>query len=61
MYAKGMGMPQNFVRAHMWYNLAGSNGNESAVRLRDVYAEQMTPTEIAEAQRLAREWMPASK
>ena len=58
MYAEGMGVPQNFVRAHMWYNLSGSNGNETAVRLRDVYAAQMTPAQIAEAQKLAREWKP---
>jgi hypothetical protein len=42
----------------MWFNLAGANGSVSAVKSRDLVANQMTPDQIAEAQRLAREWKP---
>ena len=59
-YGNGEGVPQDFVQAHKWFNLAASRGSgenrESAVRNRDLIAQQMTAAQIAEAQRLAREW-----
>jgi TPR repeat protein len=58
MYIKGQGVPQNYVRAHMWLNLAAARGKEYAKRVRDIVAKKMTPARIAEAQRLAREWRP---
>ena len=61
MYETGRGVRRRFyVQAHMWYNLAASQETgeqrESAVEARDRVAGQMLPHEIAEAQRLAREW-----
>ena len=32
MYAKGQGVPQDYVRAHMWFNLAAAQGNKGAMR-----------------------------
>jgi TPR repeat protein len=62
MYAKGQGVPQDYVQAHMWFDLAASRfsalGAENAVKNRDLAASRMTPAQIAEAQRLAREWKP---
>jgi TPR repeat protein len=65
MYDKGQGVPQDYVQAHMWYNLAASRfsaseaeGRNSAVEFRDLTAALMTPAQIAEAQKLAREWKP---
>jgi TPR repeat protein len=58
MYESGEGVPQDYVRAHLWYNLAAANGAENAVVLRDGIAKRMTPSQLAEAQRLAREWKP---
>jgi uncharacterized protein len=58
MYAQGRGVPQNFVIAHQWLNLAAANGAEGAVELRDELAAKMTPAQITEAQRLARDWKP---
>ena len=34
---------------------------DTAVRNRDIVAAKMTPAQIAEAQRLAREWKPKSE
>ncbi len=51
-------MPQDHVQAHMWYNLAGAQGLEQAVKNRDNVAERMMLAQIAEAQKLAREWKP---
>ncbi len=58
MYAKGQGVPQDYVLAHMWFNLAGAQGDKKARKDRDLAASHMTPDQIAEAQRLAREWKP---
>ena len=60
MYATGDGVPQDGVQAHMWFNLAASRltgeARERAVNNRDLAAGQMTPDDLSEAQRLAREW-----
>ncbi len=58
MYAKGEGLPQNYVQAHMWFTLAGARGEKRGVKNRELIAQIMTPAEIAEAQKLAREWKP---
>ncbi len=58
MYFLGKGVPEDFVRAHMWFNLAAAQGDELARINRDRLTEQMTPVQLAEAQRLAREWKP---
>jgi TPR repeat protein len=65
MYGTGQGVPQDHVLAHMWYNIAASRfsvlekeARENAVKNKDIAASRMTPAQIAEAQRLAREWKP---
>ena len=63
MYGKGEGVPQDYVQAHMWYNLAASwyppgEDRDQSVKNRDIVAESMTPAQISEAQKLAREWSP---
>ena len=60
MYENGEGVPQDYVTAHVWYNLAGAQSDEEARKARDRIAEKMTPAQIAEAQRWAREWKPKS-
>ncbi len=60
-YYTGKGIPQDYVLAHMWANLAASQGGEDAVEKRDAMATLMTPEQIAEAQKLAREWKPKGK
>ncbi len=63
-YYKGQGVLQDYVQAYMWFNLAVSNlaagaGRDKTVKARDiVVAAKMTPAQIAEAQRRAREWKP---
>jgi TPR repeat protein len=66
-YAKGeAGEPDN-VKAHVWFNLAAAHfspadtsDRNTAAKDRDRVAAKMTPPQIAEAQRLAREWSPKS-
>ena len=58
MYVQGQGVPQDYVQAHMWFNLSTARGYEGARRNRDIAAGRITPNQLAEAQRLAREWRP---
>jgi len=61
IYSHGVGVTQDYVQAHMWYNLAAMQGWESASKYRDNLTRVMTPSQIAEAQKLAREWKPKGK
>ncbi len=63
MYREGQGVPQDYVQAHMWFNLAASRSSlgkhrDESVKNRDFAATKLTPTQIAEAEKLAREWKP---
>ena len=58
MYAKGQGVPQDYVQAQMWWNLAAVSGKEKAIKGRDIVAKEMNSAQIAEAQKLVREWKP---
>ena len=58
MYYNGKGVQQDYVEAHKWTNLAAVQGFKGAGKVRDAMARRMTPDQIAEAQRLAREWKP---
>jgi uncharacterized protein len=60
-YALGRGVPQDLLQAHIWLDLAAAaytadDDRNRAVKARDLVATKMTTHEIAEAQRLAREW-----
>ncbi len=61
MYAEGQGVQRDFVQAHMWFDLAAASGDSSARRDREIIAAKMTPSQIADAQRLAREWKPKGR
>jgi len=61
MYGKGLGTPQDYAEAHKYYNLAASRLTDEekrnlATTNRDNVAALMTPVQVAEAQKLAREW-----
>ncbi len=58
MYVTGRGVQQDHVQAYLWFNLAAAQGNELDRKVRDGLAEMMTPAQLADAQRLAREWKP---
>ena len=60
MYNKGKGVPRDNALAHMWATLAAEQGNENPVKRLELLEKEMPPKQIAEAQRLAREWRPKS-
>jgi len=59
MYFWGTGVPEDYVLDYMWLNLAAAQGYEEAQELKDLIEEEMTREQIAEAQRLSREWKEA--
>ncbi|HJS65711.1 MAG TPA: tetratricopeptide repeat protein [Nitrospiraceae bacterium] len=61
MYDEGQGVPKNIVQAYKWFSLAATNGDKSAPQLCDLLAKEMTPAQIAEAEKLAQEWKPKGK
>ncbi len=63
LYFKGAGVPQDDVQAHKWFNIAAATttskeGRNNAVSYRDNVESKMSPQQIAQAQKLAREWKP---
>jgi TPR repeat protein len=58
MYAEGEGVPQDFVVALMWFSMAAAQNHKEAIENRDKAVLFMTPAQIAEAERLARNWKP---
>ena len=61
MYIAGQGVLKDYVLAHMWMNLAAAKRVKKAGKGRDLLEILMTPAQLAEAQRLAREWRPKGK
>ena len=57
MYSTGRDVEQDFVSAHKWFNLAAMKGLTEAKEYRQEIAGEMSPQEIAEAQRQARDWL----
>ena len=53
MYAEGQGVTQDYVRAHMWFNMAASQGYRDACSCRDIVEKKMSPEQIEEAQAMA--------
>ncbi|WP_411820181.1 hypothetical protein ABFZ85_01665 [Hyphococcus formosus] len=47
----------DLITAHKWFNLAAMQGNLEARAYRAELAKEMTSEEIAEAQRMAREYL----
>jgi hypothetical protein len=55
MYVYGEGVIQDYVLGYMWWNIAASNGYEDAKKYIDFVESMMTPEQLAEAEKLARE------
>ena len=57
MYSTGRGVDVDLVTAHKWFNLAAMQGSDAARMCRAELTVEMTPAQIAEAQRQARAWL----
>lgn len=65
MYADGHGVPQDYLEAYKWLTIAVTRSptldkktHDDADKMRGAVAAKMTPWQISEGQRLAREWIP---
>lgn len=54
----GEGVPKNLVKAYVWHNLAAAQDDDNHKKDRDIVEKQMSPQQIAEAQKLSAEWKP---
>jgi uncharacterized protein len=62
-YARGEGVEQDLVKAHLYFNLAAARlndprGRAAAAKNRDHVAAEISPEQREQAQKLAREWQP---
>ena len=57
VYATGRDVAADLVVAHKWFNLAAARGNSSALARRIELSQEMSAEQVAEAQKLAREWL----
>ena len=56
LYANGLGVPTDLILSCMSLDLAAAQGSEDARSARDKLVSHLTPEQIAEAQRMARDW-----
>ena len=56
-YSTGQGVGVDMVAAHKWFNLAAMRGVGAAKNWRNQLATEMSTIQIAEAQKMAREWL----
>jgi len=60
-YEFGRGVPRDYVLDHMWFSLSAANRDKFAAKSRNEITKRMTPTQVAKAQKLAREWLEKHK
>ena len=58
MYFRGEVVAQDYVSALKWFILAAVDGNQEIIKVRDTLSESLTPAQVAEAQRMARNFSP---
>ena len=60
VYADGVGgvVEKDYPQALMWFIFAAAKGDMEAMEFRDTLANRMMPSQIAEAQKLARDFKP---
>ena len=57
LYQHGVGVQRDNIRAHKWFNLSSTMGSTMGARHKRYVEKKMTRDQVAEAERLALEWM----
>jgi peptidoglycan hydrolase-like protein with peptidoglycan-binding domain len=60
IYRDGLGVPRDLVLAYAWLHVAAGNGEPQAASARDEMSWRLSPSEIDEGMRLARDWRPGA-
>jgi TPR repeat protein len=59
MYENGQGVTRDYLRAHMWFNLAASESSGELARNANIslvtIAKSLTPAQVIQAQEMARQ------
>ncbi len=65
LYGLGKGVSRNYIKSYAWFTIAiqsGKNNQDKTIKKisnsREFIAKYMTPAQISEAKRIAREWNP---
>ena len=53
MYANGYGVPQNNIRAYVWFSVAATQGHQGARGEIGILSERLSPTGREQAQKIA--------
>ena len=53
MYARGEGVPEDYVKAYMWWSLAKAQGHNHSADNLDIVKKEMNTDQIGEPQKLA--------
>jgi TPR repeat protein len=61
MYWNGSGVTQSNIRAYMWWRLSVLHGHIGSKKLLDTAAAKMPSSHVAEAEKLAQNWMQMNK
>ncbi len=56
LYQEGLGVRQDYVQAHMWYDLAAAKGQDRALEAMRTLERYMTSSQIADARTMATRW-----
>lgn len=57
-HAEGLGVERDLVAAHVWFNLAAAYGHPQGAEARGQIEALLTPEQIRDAQKMARDWRP---
>jgi TPR repeat protein len=58
LYSSGKGVKRDYVQAYKWFNVCAAKGDPKCVAKRDFVAKQLKPSQLANAQRLSKEFTP---
>lgn len=56
MHGNGQGVAKDYMLAHMWWTIAGSNGDKKAIENRIKMEKEMSPQQIEKAHEMAGQW-----
>ena len=57
LYLNGWGVPRDTESAYVWFRIAGERGVEQSSQFAEDIAQDLTVSQIEEAERLVDEWM----
>ena len=57
MCLEGLGVLQDYLKAHMWFNIAASSGHKKARNQLENLTRQLGAEQVVDAQKLAKDWV----